>query len=202
MNTEVDLKGLWSKQESKEKPDTAQLLQKAAKIRKSFRLRLVIQTITLIASIAVMLSAGLSIHNRQPTTVIGLALMVIGVVAYLITTNQLLPMLFKGNISNSSQEYLSQLIRIQHKNEFMRKVMIDVYFCLLTVGLWLYLLQAFKLLSSVNAVLLYLIPSICLAIAWIVAKRWEQKKILGLTDIIYKLESVNGQLLGDDSNNA
>lgn len=197
MKAQVDLKELWGKQESNERPDIAQLLQKAARIRKKFRLKLIIQTIGLIVSIVIMLTAGLSINNRQITTSIGLALMVSGVVAYLITTNQLLPILFKGNIGDSSQEYLNQLIRIQHKNEFMHKVMIHVYFCLLTVGLWLYLWQASKLLSTFNAILLYLVPSVCLAIAWMFAKRCELKKISGLTDTIKKLESVNGQLLDE-----
>lgn len=198
MKNEVDFKELWGKQESNERPDTVQLLQKAAQIRKTFRLKLIVRTIGLIASIVIMLSAGLSINSRQLTTTIGLALMVTGVVAYLITTNHLLPMLFKSNISNSSQEYLNQLIRIQHKNEFMHKVMIDVYFCLLTIGLWLYILQGSKLLSTVNAVLLYLVPSVFLAITWMFAKRYELKKISGLTDTIKKLESVNGQLFDED----
>jgi hypothetical protein len=201
MSTEPDFKGLWGKQESNKRPETAILIQKAARMRKTFRLKMIVQLVGLTASILVMLKAGLSINNRDYTTNIGLALMIIGVVAYLITNNQLLPMLFKRKIGSSSQEYLDQLIRIQHKNEFMHKVMIDVYFCLLTVGLWLYLLQGAKSFIAINAALLYLVPSGFLAIAWVFAKRHELKTISQLTDTIKKLESLNGQFIDNDINN-
>ncbi|NCD72526.1 hypothetical protein [Mucilaginibacter agri] len=202
MSTEPDFKTLWSKRASNKKTDTANLIQKAAKVRKAFRFKMMVQIIGLTASIVVMLKAGLSIHNREYTTNIGLALMIIGVVAYLITNNRLLPMLFKREIGSSSQEYINQLIRIQRKNEFMHKVMIDVYFCLLTVGLWLYLLQGAKSFIAINAALLYLVPSGFLAIAWVFAKRRELKTIRQLGDTIEKLESLNGQLVDDDIHNA
>lgn len=198
MSTEPDFKALWSKLASNERPDSAILIQKAAKIRKAFRFKMMVQIVALTASILVMLKAGLSINNREYTTNIGLALMIIGVVAYLITNNQLLPMLFKRKISSSSQEYINQLIRIQHKNEFMHKVMIDVYFCLLTVGLWLYLVQGAKSIIAINAALLYLVPSSFLAIAWAFAKRHELKTIRQLAYTIEKLETLNGQLVDND----
>lgn len=199
MSTEIDFKTLWNKEEAKDMPNTKELLKKADGLRKIFRIKLIIQTVILMAIVAIMLGAGLNISYRKLTTNVGLMLMVLGIISYLITTNQLLPMLFKSSIEHSSQEYLNQLIRIKRKNEFLHKVMINIYFSLLLAGLYLYMLQFAMQMNAVKAVLCYVIPSACMAIAWSYSKRREFRKTLNpLNDTIKKLEAVNAQLLNID----
>jgi hypothetical protein len=196
MSTEMDLKTLWHEENPGDMPNTKELLKKAGGLRRIFRIKLIIQTVVLIAAVVVMLTSGLHIEHRTLTTDIGLVLMLLGIISYLVTTNQLLPMLFKSSIDGSSQEYLNQLIRIKRKNEFLHRVMIDVYFSLLTTGLYLYFLQFALQMTAFKAVLCYMIPSIGLAIAWSFSKRWEFRKTLNpLNDTIKKLEALNGQLL-------
>ena len=195
MCTEMDFRDLWNKQEPNDMPNTNELLKKADRLRKKFRFKLIIQTVILMAAIAITLGAGLSIDHRQLTTNIGLALMVLGIILYIITTNQLLPILYKSSIAYNSHEYLKQLISIKRNSEFMQKVMINVYFCLLATGLFLYLMQFAMQMKVVEAVLCYLIPFACLGVAYAHAKRTEFRKILiPLNDTIKKLEAVNAQL--------
>jgi len=195
MSTEVDLKALWNKEEAKDIPDTKELLKKAGSLRKAARIRLIIQSVVLVAVVAILLGVGLNIDHKQPTTTIGLVLMLAAIVSYLIATNQLLPMLFKSNIEGSSQEYLNQLIRIKRKNEFLDKVMINIYFSLLMVGFSLYMVQFSMKMSAAWAVFLYVITLACLTVTWVYSRTHEIKKaIKPLNDTIKKLEAMNEQL--------
>jgi len=195
MSTEVDLKALWNKEEAKDMPDTKELLKKAGSLRKAARIRLIIQSVVLVAVVAILLGVGLNIDHKQPTTTIGLVLMLAAIVSYLIATNQLLPMLFKSNIEGSSQEYLNQLIRIKRKNEFLDKVMINIYFSLLMVGFSLYMVQFSMKMSTAWAVFLYVITLACLTVTWVYSRTHEIKKaIKPLNDTIKKLEAMNEQL--------
>lgn len=199
MSAEIDFKALWNKQGSNELPDLNQLLKKAGSLRRAARIRVIAQTVILSAVVAIMLYVGLFIINhKQATAVIGLVLMIAGVVSYLITSGELLPMLFKSNIEGSSQEYLTQLIRIKRKNEFLDKIMIHVYFGLLASGLFLYLLQIATKMSLVKTIIFYVITFAFLTAAYIYATTCEIKKtIKSLADTIKKLEAVNGQLRGE-----
>ena len=195
MSTEVDLKALWNKEEAKDIPDTKELLKKAGSLRKAARIRLIIQSVVLVAVVAILLGVGLNIDHKQLTTTIGLVLMLAAIISYLIATNQLLPMLFKSDIEGSSQEYLSQLIRIKRKNEFLDKVMINIYFGLLMVGFSLYMVQFSMKMSTAWAVFLYVITLACLTVTWIYSRTHEIKRtIKPLSDTIKRLEAVNEQL--------
>jgi len=195
MSTEIDLKALWNKEEAKDIPDTKELLKKAGNLRKAARIRLIIQSVVLSAIVALLLCVGLNIDHRELTTTVGLILMLAAIVSYLIATNQLLPMLFKSDIEGSSQEYLNQLIRIKRKNEFLDKVMVNIYFSLLMVGISLYMLQFAMKMSTAWAVFIYAITLTCLTATWVYSRTRKIKSMLKpLNDTIKKLEAVNEQL--------
>jgi len=199
MSDEVDFKALWNKEEAKNIPDTKDLLKKAASLRKAARLRLIIQSLVLSAVLALLLIVGFSINNRQLTTTIGLILMLVAIASYLVVSGQLLPMLYKSDIESSSSEYLSQLIRIKRKHEFLDKVMIDIYFSLLFTGIFLYMLQFAAKLGTVGALLCYVIILTCLAASWYYSRTREIKKSLkALNDTIKRLEAVNEQWHDND----
>lgn len=199
MSTEVDFKALWKKEETKDIPDTKELFKKAGSVRKAARIRLIVQTLVLSATVAILLRVGLNIHNKQLITIIGLVLMVGGIVSYLIASNQLLPMLFKSDIEGSSQEYLSQLIRIKRKHEFLDRVMVNIYFSLLSVGLLLFTWQIVMKKGTVWVVFYYGITFGLMGCAWVWSRRtWIRKKQKSLSDIIERLETVNEQLKDND----
>jgi len=199
MSAEVDLKALWNKEEAKDMPDTKELLKKADRVRKLTRIKLITQTLILLATVAVLLTVGFRIDHEQVTTVIGLVLMIIAIVSYLAVANQLLPMLFKSDIGGSSQDYLNQLIRIKRKNEFINKVMINIYFGLLSLGVFLYSLQFVKRMSTGWEVFYYVMVFGWMGFSWFWSRpRGVKKKQKPLNDIIERLEAVNKQLGDSD----
>ena len=84
---------------------------------------------------------GFNIPNELVTTKIGLVVMIVGMLTYLLVHNQLLPTLFKTNPATNITEYLAQLITIKRKEDFLNKVMINIYFVLLCIGMGFYLWQ-------------------------------------------------------------
>lgn len=195
MSAEIDFKALWNKEEAKDMPDTKELLRRADRVRKLTRIKLITQTLVLLATIAVLLSVGFNIDHEQLTTIIGLVFMVVAIISYLIVANQLLPMLFKSNMVGSSQEYLNQLIRIKRKNEFINKVMINIYFSLLSLGVFLYSLQFVARMSTAWATFYYVMVFGWMGFSWFWSRpRGIRKKQKPLNDIIERLESLNKQL--------
>jgi len=195
MSAEVDFKALWNKEEAKDMPDTKELLKKADRLKKLTRFKLIAQSLLLLATVAVLLFAGFRIDHVQVSTIIGLVLMIIAIVSYLIVANQILPMLFKSNIEGTSQEYLNQLIRIKRKNEFINKVMINIYFSLLSLGLFLYSLQFVAKMSTGWATFYYVMVFGWMAFSWFVSRpRGVKRKQKPLNDMIERLEAVNKQL--------
>lgn len=199
MNTEVDFKALWNKEEAKDMPDVGELLKKAASIRKITRTKLIVQSLILLATVIFLLCVGLNIDNKHVITMIGLILMVVAIVSYLVVANQMLPMLFKSDIEGSSQEYLDQLIRIKRKNDFINKVMINVYFSLLCLGILLYSLQFTARMSTGWEVLYYVMTFGWIGFSWFVSRpRGIKRKQQPLLDMIARLEEVNKQLRDSD----
>jgi len=199
MSTEVDFKALWNKEEAKDMPDTKELLKKADRIRKLTRFKLVAQSLLLLATVAILLFAGFRIDHAQVTTMIGLVLMIIAIVSYLAVANQILPMLFKSDMEGSSQEYLNQLIRIKRKNEFINKVMINIYFSLLSLGLFLYSLQFVARMTTGWATFYYVMVFGWMAFSWFVLRpRGIKRKQKPLNDMIERLQAVSEQLNDSD----
>lgn len=199
MSAEMDFKALWNKEAAKDRPDINVLLKKAGGLRKAVRIRVLAQSAVLLSSVAILVFRGVKMEHRQLTTTIGFVMMVVAMVSYVIASNQLLPMLFKSNVGASSQEYLRQLIRIKRKLEFLDKVMVNIYFSLLFVGLFLGTLQFTTNISIAWAALYYVITFGLMTGCWVYSRRtWIRKKQKSLTDVIEKLEAVNGQLSDSD----
>jgi len=195
MSTETDFKALWTKQSTSEIPDTKELLVKAQKLKTSTRNKLLGLNLVLLATMVFIIYIGLNIDNEKLTTKIGIVLIAIAIVSYLAASNQMIPMLFKTDLETSSQEYLAQLIRIKRKQEFLNKVMINVYFILLSAGLFLYMLQFLERMNPVWATIYLVLTFGWIALAWFYLRpRGMRKKQRALNDMIARLEEVNEQL--------
>jgi len=195
MSAEIDFKALWNKEEAKDMPDTKELLKKAGNIRKMTRIKLVTQSLILLATVIFLLWVGFRIDKAQPITIVGLVMIIVAIVSYLIVANQMLPMLLRSHIEDSSQEYLNQLIRIKRKNDFINKVMINIYFGLLCLGILLYSLQFTARMSTGWEIFYYTMTFGWIGFSWFWSRpRGIKKKQQPLLDMIARLEAVNKQL--------
>jgi hypothetical protein len=98
-------------------------------------------------------------------------------------------------MGSSSHDYLEQLIRIKRKQEFLNKVMINIYFTMLSIGLFLYFQQFTPRMSVWGDILTYGLSFGWIALAWFYLRpRGIKKKQKPLNDMIEKLQAVNKQL--------
>jgi hypothetical protein len=195
MSTEMDFKALWNKQEAGEMPDTRELFAKADAVKKTTRNKLIKLNLVLLATIVFIAWVGFNIDNVRPTTTIGIVLIGIAIVSYLIAYNQMIPSLFKANFDASSQEYLNQLLSVKRRFDFLNRVMINVYFVLLSAGLALYMFQFAVRMTTFWAIFWYAITFAWIAFSWFYLRpRSIKKKQKPLNDVIARLEGVNKQL--------
>ena len=195
MSTEMDFKALWNKQATIDVPDTKELFAKAARLKKITRNKLIGLNLVLAATAAIVIYVGFNVDNEQPTTKTGILLIILAIVSYLVAYNQLVPMLFKTDMQSSSHDYLNQLIIIKRKHDFLNKVMINIYFTLLSAGLFLYMLQFAMRMTPFWAIFWYVITFGWIAYSWFYLRpRGIKKKQKALNDTIAKLEDVNKQL--------
>ncbi len=193
MKTEMDLKTLWHKQEATEMPDMKQLFKKADDIKRKTLIKLILQNFLLLAVSAFIIYIGSTIPHELPTTKIGIAIMVMGMLMYLVVHNRMMPVLFKTNFAISTHEYLEQLITIKRKQDFLNRVMINIYFALLCIGMGLYLMQFIHGLW--NGVLTYsVVFGWILFAGFYLRPRGVKRKQKPLIDTIAKLEELNRQL--------
>jgi len=195
MSTEMDFKALWNKQPAIAIPDTGELLAKANDLKKATRNKLIRLNLVLLATMFFIIYIGLNIDNEKLTTKIGIILIAVAIVSYMAVSNQLMPMLFKTNLQTSSHEYLNQLIAIKRKQDFLNKVMINIYFVLLSAGLFLYMLQFVARMSPAWGATYYILTFGWIAFAWFYLRpRGIKKKQKALNEMIEKLEAVNEHL--------
>jgi len=195
MSTNIDLKNLWNKQATSDMPDIKELLTKADNLKKRARHKLIGLNLVLLATTAIMIYMWFNIDNELLTTKIGLVLIVVAIVSFLAVSNQIMPILFRSDFEGSSQEYLDQLIRIKRKEDFLNKVMINIYFTLLSAGLGLYMLQFIARMSTVWAVTYVVLTFGWIGFFWFYFRpRSVKKKQKPLIEMIAKLEEVNRQL--------
>jgi len=195
MSTEIDFKSLWNKQPATDMPDTKEIFAKADKLKRKTRCTLIGLNLSLIATSIIVVYVGLNIDHVKLTTKIGMALMVIGMISYLVVYNQIIPIVFKTEVESNSHDYLNKLIRIKRKEDFINKVMINIYFTLLSAGLLLYMLQFAARMSTAWAAWYYILTFGWMAFAWFYLRpRGIRRKQKFLNEVIERLEQINGQL--------
>ncbi len=197
MSTEIDFKSLWNKQPANDMPDTKEIFAKADRLKRKTRYTLIVLNLGLIAASIFIIYMRWDVDHVNLTTKTGVVLMVTGMISYLVSYNQIIPIVFKNNIESNSHDYLNQLIRIKRKEDFINKVMINIYFTLLCVGLFLSMLQALTWMTILKGVCFFVITFAYMAVCWFLKLRLTRKKQKTLNDIISKLQEVNKQLEGD-----
>jgi len=191
----MDFKALWNKQPVDATPDIKDLVAKAKKVKRHAARKLIIMNLLLLGTVTFISYVNFYIDNEWHSTKIGIALMIIGMLSYLVVYNRMIPLLFKTDPNDSSHDYLNQLITIKRKHAFLDTVMINVYFAFLSTGLALYMIQFVTRMTTIGGTTFYVLIGVWIAFAWFYLKpreaRRRQKRI---GDMIARLEVVNGQL--------
>jgi Ca2+/Na+ antiporter len=196
MSNNIDFKELWNRGKASA-PDVSEIFAKANRLTRKTRCKIWWSNIILSLTILTMIFIWWYFQPQLLTTKIGLILMLIAIVIFLITTNQLSPLLARADEETDTRHFLEQVIRIKHKQEFLNKTMLTVYFILLSIGITLYFIEYASRGSLLFQLLAYGITFAWIIFNWIyIRTRTVKKQQKAINDIIARLEEVNKQFDG------
>ena len=194
MNNETDIKELWNRQKA-DLPDSKELIEKAGKFRRKSMKRLILTNAALILTSVFIAFIWIYYQPEMLTTKIGITLCIFAMVLYLIVYNLMIPLLLKSNVTDSSSEYLNQLLELKEKQLFLQSTMMNIYFIVLSAGLFLYMIEYTSQMSMFWGIASYVIVIIWFGIVWFFLRpRSIRKQEKAINEMISKFESYRKQL--------
>jgi TRAP-type uncharacterized transport system fused permease subunit len=195
MSNNIDFKELWNRGEASA-PDVSEIFAKADQLNRKTRNKIWRGNILLSLTVAFMIFIWWYYQPQLITTKIGLTLVIIAIVVFLATTNQMFPLLAKTSVETDSRHFLEQMLRIKHKQEFLNKTMLTGYFILLSLGIFLYMIEYAGRGSLTFQLSAYGITFAWIAFNWFyIRPKTVKKQQSAINDIINRLEGLNKQLL-------
>ena len=189
-----DLKELWGAQQAV-MHDISEVLGQASKVKSKARRKLVLGNILLIVTAIFIAWIWVKFQPQMVTTKVGIVLVIAAIAMYVVASTSALQFLFRSNPGTDSAHYLSQLIELRHKQEFLQKTMITLYFILLSSGIGLYMIEYALMMGWQGGTIAYAVTMAWIAFNWFyIRPRTARKQMASLNDVIRQLEAINKQL--------
>ena len=193
MATDIDFKNIWQ-QQSSDRPNREELLGRLKKFRNENLRRLVLTNIALIAT---SLGIGFIWFRYQPqmiSTKIGIILVILAMVIFLLAYNRMFMLFYTTDTAQSNSEFLQNLYMVKNKQKLMQTTMLNIYFIMLILGIFLYMYEYASMMKISSAVLAYGAVLVWMVINWFYIRpktvKKQQEKLNGL---IRKFEELNNQ---------
>jgi len=195
MNIDNDFKGLWKKQEISAIPSANEIFEKASKLKRKTRNKMLLQNILLICTIVFIVFIVSISQPQMITTKIGALLIIIAIISYVIPSFSVIKDIFKNNLESSNANFLDQFIRLKHKQEFLQKTLLTIYFIMLSIGLFLYMIEYAQMMSLTLRIIVYGMSFGWIAFNWFyIRPHTIKKQQSAINEIIDKLKKVNEQM--------
>jgi hypothetical protein len=194
MNTNIDFKELWNKQEATI-PDKEEFFEKIKKFRMDNFKKIIITNILLILTSAFIVFIW---HYYQPdmlSTKIGIVLTILAMVLYMFVYNQMIPILInvKHHVNNS--QYLQQLLELKNKQLFLQNTMLTIYFVLLSLGICMYMFEYALRMALIWTIFSYGLVLVWVSINWFYFRpKTIKKQQTRINELISKFENISKQL--------
>ena len=195
MNTNIDFKNLWNKQEMAI-PDTEELFEKTNEFKKQSFRKLLLANVTLLLTTAFLLFIWYHYKPEFITSKIGIVCIILAMFLYLFVYNQMATFLKSNNYEMDTLHYLQQLLKLKAKQLFLQTTILNVYFILLSLGICLYMYEYTYRMTMLWATVIYGVTLSWIALNWFVFRPLtirKQQKILN--ELIEKFEKINNQLI-------
>jgi hypothetical protein len=197
MNNNIDFKELWVKQNIRPQ-DPDELFSKLKHYKKKGLRKLIIANVLLIATSVFIVFIWYQYQPQLITTKTGIILIILAMVIYLSVYNQLTPSFNKLKNEQSNNEYLQHLITIKNKQLFLQTKMLNVYFMMISFGVFLYMYEYTSIMPVFYAVLAYTITLAWIGFNWFyIRPRTIKKQQSKLEEIINEFKRINGQFEGE-----
>ncbi|MFT3679662.1 MAG: hypothetical protein QM791_05290 [Ferruginibacter sp.] len=194
MNSNIDFKSLWGRQQTVA-PDTKELFEKAARLKKTNRTELVKMNILLTATAAFILFVWLHFKPEMISTKIGIVLIILAIIIYLFVYNIAVLPFIKNNNEVDNAAFLSRLLQLKKKQAFIQRTLLSVYFLLLAAGLCFYMFEYTSRMTLLWATVCYGITLCWVALNWFYFRpRAIKKQQAKINDLITRYEALNLQI--------
>jgi hypothetical protein len=194
MPDNVNLKELWGRQAGT-MPDTKEIFAKANRYKKKHLLKLLFTNGLLALTTAYITWIIIHYQPAMPSTRIGALLVIMAMIIYLLAYNRMIPLLLKANNNNNVNEYLKNLLKLNVKQKFLQTTMMNLYFILLSAGMFLYLIEFTLRMKLLWGILTYVLTFGWVVFSWFYfrakAIRKQQKT---MNELIEKFENLSKQL--------
>lgn len=198
MKNTIDLKELWKKQETAI-PDTKELFAKIRAFKKNNLYQLIITNIALLLTSVFIGFVWYYFRPEMLTTKIGVVLAIMAMALYLFVYNRMLPLFVDVGYEMNSHQYLQQLLKLKEKQLFLQSTIQNIYFILLSTGLFLYMLEYALRMKLPWAILTYAITFLWIAIVWFYfIPRTIKKQQIKINKLINKVEALGRQLTTEE----
>ena len=194
MNDSTDLKALWRRQESV-MPDIESVFEKAKQYKKKNLIKLLATNLLLLATSVFIGCIWYFCQPQMLTTKIGISLVILAMAIYMVVYNQMLPLLLHAGDTNDTSHYLKNLFKIKAQQKFLLTTMLNLYYLMLSTGIFLYLLEFAPLTLNVWSVVVYTLSFGWILFSWFYFRKKEMKKREKTIDeLINKFEAIERQL--------
>jgi hypothetical protein len=194
MNTNIELKELWGKQEATI-PDKEEFFEKIKQFRLNNFKKIIITNILLILTSAFIVFIW---HYYQPdmlSTKIGIVLTILAMALYMFVYNQMIPILVKIEPYVNTSQYLQQLLELKSKQLFLQNTMLTIYFILLSSGVFMYMFEYALGMTLIWAIFSYGLILVWVSINWFYFRpKTIKKQQTRINQLISKFEIISKQL--------
>jgi amino acid transporter len=193
MDNNIDFTALWSQQHS-EAPQPTALISKAKALQRKTRMKFVGGSILLLVTLAFIVLIWLNIKPQLISTSIGIVLTIAAIVMSVVYNMGIIKLVSAKTTIVSAKSFLEELIKLKHKQEFMHKVIMSIYFIVLSAGVFLYMFEFILKMETIGRVIAYSMTAAWFAFTWFYLRpitiKKQQKEINMLID---EFERVNTQ---------
>ncbi|WP_394759819.1 hypothetical protein [Flavobacterium sp.] len=190
--SEINLKDIWQSQTINPDINANEFILKAKKFQQKNRTKNILLNVLLGATALFISGLVLYYQPKMIITKIGTLLVLIAIVMQIIVSTKL----FSKNTNNlsSSSDYLHELLEFQKKLVFSQTTIMSLYFILLSIGIFLYMIEYAMRMSTIGMLITYGITTLWIAINWFILRpRIIKKQQEKLNEIIADLENINKQ---------
>lgn len=162
----IDFKQLWRQQPTPETPYAGEIIGRANAFKRKFRNKLIAGNVLLLATSVFIVWVILHFEPEYATTKIGALLVVSAIVLYVIYSGKMLSLVKAVNPDEDLQHGIASLVALKKKQAFIHTTVTNLYFGLLSVGIFLYMIEYASRMSGIMAVTVYGLTTIWFAFNW------------------------------------
>ena len=192
-----ELSGIWLRQLVPAAPPEQQILADAVAVKRKVYRKFGLAALSLLATLVFINLIVYSIHTKQVTTVIGIALINLGILFYLAASGDVIILWMKKIGQDLSvKDSLDEMVSLKKRQQFLCGRLLGVYFILLFSGLMLYCWEFARRMSLFYGIGVYVLTTGWVLFAWFYLRPRTIKKHQEPVDaMIREMERVSGQFL-------